>query len=339
MVINMRRIIKLPPAERAELFDIAAAKMKIPSGLIEKDFWVCYVLDVLFHKLAFKNGFSFKGGTCLSKAFGLIERFSEDIDLVMDWRLLGYTETEPWNDRSNTAQEKFKQDSIARTNAFLKDRFIPELIKTICIDTELEADISLADEAETVLFKYPKIHSLPAVLDVIRLEIGPMAAWTPANNVTIQSYLSECIPGVIDSPKVVIRAVSPNRTFWEKVSILHQESNRSESKKMPAGYSRHYYDVYKLGQSPVKTNALDNLDLLRKVLDFKMKFYRTPWAKFEEAIPGSICLLPPDYRIPEIAKDYEIMQEMLFGDRPQFHEIHEYLQLLEEELNSKRNIT
>ena len=64
----MKRIVKLQPAERAELFDIAAEKKKIPASLIEKDFWVCYVLDVLFNKLALKNGFTFKGGTCLSKA-------------------------------------------------------------------------------------------------------------------------------------------------------------------------------------------------------------------------------------------------------------------------------
>ena len=329
----MKKIAQLQPIERSELFDIAAAKKKIPAGLIEKDFWVCYVLDILFHKLSITNGFAFKGGTCLSKAFRLIDRFSEDIDLVLDWRLLGYSKNEPWNDRSNTAQEKFKKDSIERTNAFLKDRLVPELIKTIAMDSGLEADISLADEEETVLFRYPRIHSLPVILDAIRLEIGPMAAWTPAENATIQSYLSECIPDIIDSPKVMVRAVSPNRTFWEKISILHQEANRSENKKMPDGYSRHYYDVYMLGQSPVKASALDNFDLFRKVLDFKMKFYRTPWAKFEEAILGNVCLLPPDYRSPEVAKDYEVMQEMLFGHKPQFNEILEYLQSLEKEIN------
>jgi len=332
----MKRIVKLQATERSELFDIAAARMKIPAGLIEKDFWVCYVLDLLFHHLAYKNGFAFKGGTCLSKAFGLIDRFSEDIDLVLDWRLLGYTETEPWNDRSNAAQEKFKQDSIDRTNIFLKEKLVPELIDSISRDTGLEAEISLADEAETVLFKYPKVHSLPVVLDAIRLEVGPMAAWTPVESMSIQSYLSECVPDIIESPQIVVRAVSPNRTFWEKISILHQEANRHESKKVPAGYSRHYYDVYKLGKSSVKAKALDSFDLLRSVLAFKMKFYRTLWAKFEEAIPGSIRLIPPDYRIQELARDYDVMQEMLFGDRPKFHEILEYLQLLEEEINANR---
>jgi len=332
----MRDIVKLQTTERSELFDIAAAKMKIPAALIEKDFWVCYVLDILFHHTKFKNGFAFKGGTCLSKAYSLIERFSEDIDLVLDWRLLGYTKSEPWDDRSNTAQEKFKQDSIDRTNSFLKEMLVPEIINKIYEDTGLGADIYLADEEETVMFRYPKVHSSPVVLDAIRLEIGPLAAWTPAETVTIQSYLSEYIPE-LNSTKVNVLAVSPHRTFWEKVSILHQEANRSESKKMPVGYSRHYYDVFKLGKSPVKDSALDNFDLLMKVLNFKMKFYRTPWAKFEEAIDGTIRLLPPDYRTTELAKDYEVMQDMLFSDRPQFQEILDYLQLLEVEINNKRD--
>ena len=332
----MKTIAKLQPGERAELFDIAAAKMRIPAGLIEKDFWVCYVLDILFHQTSFKNGFAFKGGTCLSKAYGLIERFSEDIDLVLDWRLLGYTKTEPWNDRSNSAQEKFKQDCIDRTGIFLKDKLIPELIEIISSETGLEANISLLDEDDTVLFGYPKIHSLPAVLDVIRLEIGSMAAWTPAENVNIQSYLSENIPNIMSSPKFKVRTVSPHRTFWEKVSILHQEANRNEAKKMPDRYSRHYYDVFKLGKSPVKDNALDNFDLLKSVLEFKMKFYRTPWAKFEEAISGTVRLVPPDYRIKELEKDYEIMQEMLFRKKPSFPEILDYLKLLETEINAQK---
>lgn len=68
---------------------------------------------------AFAESMVFKGGTSLSKAFGLIERFSEDIDLILDWRLLGYGENEPWEPRSNSAQERFRADSIERANAFL----------------------------------------------------------------------------------------------------------------------------------------------------------------------------------------------------------------------------
>ena len=71
-------------------------KKNISEAVIEKDYWVTFVLDYLFHENRWKKDFTFKGGTSLSKCFGLIERFSEDIDLILDWRVLGYREKEPW---------------------------------------------------------------------------------------------------------------------------------------------------------------------------------------------------------------------------------------------------
>jgi len=251
----MKNIIKLPSNERAELFDIAAAKLKIPAGLIEKDFWVCYILDVLFRCSSYKNSLLFKGGTCLTKAFNLIERFSEDVDLVIDWRLLGYSKTEPWEERSKSAQEKFRKDSIYRTNHFLKNEFITELVSVIYNDSGLNADIFPADEEETVIFRYPKEHTLSAILNVIRPEVGPMAAWTPMVNTSISSYLSKSINTDNSDSDTIVRAVSPERTFWEKITILHQEANRSEEKQIPSRYSRHYYDVAKLSQTHVKNTG------------------------------------------------------------------------------------
>ena len=106
------------------VFKAAAQRMALAPAVVEKDFWACYTLDHLFHRSGFAESMVFKGGTSLSKAFGLIERFSEDIDLILDWRLLGYGEDEPWEPRSNSAQERFKADSIERANAFLADAFV-----------------------------------------------------------------------------------------------------------------------------------------------------------------------------------------------------------------------
>ncbi len=100
----MRNIANIAASDREALFRNTAAKMGISEAIIEKDFWVCYILDYLFHRCKWKDHLVFKGGTSLSKAFGLIERFSEDIDLILDWRLLGYSSSEPWTQRSNTKQ-------------------------------------------------------------------------------------------------------------------------------------------------------------------------------------------------------------------------------------------
>lgn len=99
----MDRIARASTGERRLVFEAAAQRMALAPAVVEKDFWVCYTLDHLFHRSGFAESMVFKGGTSLSKAFGLIERFSEDIDLILDWRLLGYGEDEPWEPRSNSA--------------------------------------------------------------------------------------------------------------------------------------------------------------------------------------------------------------------------------------------
>ena len=103
----MYRIARLPSGERQDLFKNTAARVGMNAAIVEKDFWVCIVLDHLFHECKWKDNIAFKGGTSLSKAYKVIERFSEDIDLILDWRVLGYGLDEPWEERSNTKQQKF----------------------------------------------------------------------------------------------------------------------------------------------------------------------------------------------------------------------------------------
>ena len=110
----MRKIAVIDAKEREALFRNTAYKMGISEAVIEKDFWVCYMLDYLFHRCAWKDNLAFKGGTSLSKAYNLIKRFSEDIDLILDWRVLGYSADEPWEQRSNTKQDAFNKEANER---------------------------------------------------------------------------------------------------------------------------------------------------------------------------------------------------------------------------------
>ena len=116
----MRKIAKIASKDREALFRNTAAKMGMNEAIIEKDFWVCYMLDYLFHRCAWKDNLAFKGGTSLSKAYGLIERFSEDIDLILDWRVIGYGLNEPWAERSNTKQDAVNKEANERAEVFLK---------------------------------------------------------------------------------------------------------------------------------------------------------------------------------------------------------------------------
>ena len=107
-----------------------------------------------------------------------------------------------------------------------------------------------------------------------------------------------------------MNAIAAERTFWEKATILHQQAHRSDD--MPKHYSRHYYDLFQIMNSPFKQSALSDLNLLTGVVAFKQRFYRCPWAKYKEAIPGTFKLVPSDEHQRQLLADYRSMQEMFF---------------------------
>ena len=103
---------KMSKNELEQVIKNASLKIGVNEVILEKDYWVCFVLNYLFSKCKWKEAFTFKGGTSLSKCFNLIHRFSEDIDLILDWRVIGYSFDEPWQERSNTKQDKFNKETI-----------------------------------------------------------------------------------------------------------------------------------------------------------------------------------------------------------------------------------
>ena len=187
-------------------------------------------------------------------------------------------------------------------------------------------------DPQTILCKYPKIFESNYLTQNIRLEIGSLAAWTPAIDVKISPIISEVYPNVFKE-KTNIRTVSAERTFWEKATILHHEANRPEASPMPHRYARHFYDLYKIANSDFKNKALEDKELLKKVTEFKMKFYPRMWAKYEEALDGRLRLVLDRFRFSEIEKDYKAMSEMIYGEYPKFEEIIKVLQELEKEIN------
>lgn len=330
----MKNIARIAAEDREALFHNTAEAMKMTDAIIEKDFWVCYMLDYLFHRLEWKDHIAFKGGTSLSKAYGLIERFSEDIDLILDWRVLGYGIDEPWERRSNTKQDIFNKEANTRAEEFLKNIFLPAIIKDLTAEIGAEVKCFIDEkDPQTVKIAYPNGFYDPSILQEIRLEIGALAAWTPVKVAEITPYAAQEYGRLFRQPSTDILTVLPERTFWEKVTILHREAFRAEDRPFPTRYSRHYYDLYRMMQTPVKDNALADNELLTKVVDFKDKFYRCPWARYDLAKRGTIRLMPPDYNLDRLRDDYEHMQNMLFGDKPNFEEIMDGIAKLEDEIN------
>ena len=330
----MYNIIKASDEEKQILFQNTAEKMKMHPAIIEKDFWVVTLLDYLFHICPWKHAFTFKGGTSLSKGYQLIKRFSEDIDLILDWRVLGYGENEPWEERSKSKQEQFNKEANQKAEIFLREQLLPVLQKELSEYFSIEANVYIdEDDAQTINFQYPQLYTNQSILQVVRLEIGALAAWTPAASVSIQSYVAECYGDIFQKKTTEILTVKPERTFWEKATILHHEANRPENSLMPSRYSRHYYDLYCMLNSGVKETALKNIDLLYKVVEFKQKFYPRNWAHYEDAKPGTLKLCVPEYRITELEKDYQQMKEMLYGNIPEFGTILNDIRILEKAIN------
>ena len=331
----MRKLLKLPEEEQRTIFRNTAQKMGVHEAIIEKDYWVCVVLEYLFHHNRFHEHLSFKGGTSLSKCFSLISRFSEDLDLILDWRLLWYDKDEPWQKRSKTKQAAFNTEADAKAEAFLANEFLPTIITdlTEVIGKAFMAEIDKSNP-QTINIHYPQLFNTESILQMIRLEIGALAAWTPSIERRITPYIFEQYPQLPQAASTLVVTSSAERSFWEKATILHHEANRPESSEMPSRYSRHYYDLFCIAQTEYKASAMKQLDLLERVIDFKMRFYPRTWAKYEEATLKTIRLVPPLYRIDSLRKDYIGMAELLFGSYPTFEQLMGFIENLETELNN-----
>ncbi len=320
----MYRIANLSPSDRKQLFDTYTLKYGTAQEIVEKDYWVTLMLDYLFHKSEFKNVFTFKGGTSLSKCFHIIDRFSEDIDLVLDWSFLGVSDDELFAQRSKTAQTKYNQTVEQSAIEFIAKRLLPSMQRDFQLILRDEPKIETnPDDGHIVNFYYPNVYNAQkaGLLQCIRLEIGPLAEKVPSVTRTVAPMISDMNVPIMTLTETPVRAISPERTFWEKVLILHQEAHRPQFKKdkngnvvsnpIPRRYSRHYYDVWKISQTEYKNIALNDLELLDRVIRFKKKFYNYSWDDLENARPGNIVLIPGENRIEELRSDFISMKEMI----------------------------
>jgi len=332
----MNTVARLKEVELNELFRLTAGKMGLSPAIVEKDFWVCWMLNYLFARSPWKTRLAFKGGTSLSKAYGIIKRFSEDIDLILDWRLLGYGVKEPWYERSNTQQDLFNEKANARSAAFLKDVFVPQIKADLEKELRRTLDIGMDElDPNTVVFRYPCAFSDASILREIRLECGALASWAPASCQPVKPYAADFYPQLFKQAETQVFTVEPERTFWEKVTILHREAMRTPERGLiPPRYSRHYYDLFCMIQSGMKDLALAKPALLNEVVAFKRKFYRCTWAHYERATANGVRLMPPPHAIAALRDDYKHMQNMIFGPKPSFEEILSTIQALENKIHS-----
>lgn len=327
----MEKVAALPQEQRYELFRETATRRSIANAVVEKDFWVCWVLAKLFDDSELSPKILFKGGTSLSKVFNLIERFSEDIDLILDWREVADEDPEAARSRSKQDQLNKRLQTVAQE--YIRDRLLPRCEQLLAPSVQVAID---ENNAHVITVKYPAALSETYIRPEIRLEIGPLAIWTPNDRYEISPYCAEEFPKVFTRKTCHVQCIKAERTFWEKATILHHEAFRPEGSQQPDRYSRHYYDLARLANSPIKERAFADLDLLKSVVASKDRFYPRGWARYELAKPGSMRLMPPGHILAGLRRDYGEMRVMIYGELPAFEDLMSQIQALESEINTLR---
>ena len=336
----MNNFIKLSAEERNAYFAKASEITGLPIHIIEKDFWVCWILKKLFSLEGVKDYLTFKGGTSLSKVYNLIKRFSEDIDVSVEKSYLGFVgDRDPKNKSiSNKKREALIKELSEECRNFVNGDLVNSLKKEFSRELtgawSLEADTEDKD-GQTLLFSYPTtIATTQYVNPFVKIEMGARADHWPVIEKEINSYLEESIPSVLKSSKINIQILDAKRTFWEKATILHMHANTPEDKKIPIRQSRHYYDFFCMLNSDVKDDALKDITLLEIVAEHKELYYRAAWAKYNLAKKGTLKLIPSELNLKHMEQDYTQMGVMFFENPPAWIDIIDTIRRFEESFNS-----
>ena len=350
----MDKVALLPTGDRAALFGETGASRGVGNLIIEKDFWVCWTLKRLFelHKTDVPT-LVFKGGTSLSKAYGAIRRFSEDIDLSFDRADLGYTgERDPEKDGiSKKRARQLIDELVGDVERHIAEKLLPALRTAIVkhlgepATSGWSLEIDAAD-AQTVNFHYPgalprsEYEGMAYITPRVKLEIGARGDPWPTEEKVIRPYAAEDFPDFFEDPDCTVTVLSARRTFWEKATALHAEAHRPEESPTPQYFSRHYYDLAMLLDTDEGKAAATDFALLARVAKHKSIFFRSGWASYDTAQPGTLELMPTDARIKDLRTDYRNMAPMMFDDTPlPFDEVLARIQTLQDTINASPSVS
>lgn len=313
--------------------------------LLEKDFWVSWVLGVLYRS-PFRDQLVFKGGTSLSKVFGLIERFSEDIDLSVSPGFLGIAEDAVEGAVSRTKRDAWMEEMQTRCARAVRETIQPVLEKAAvgalggCEGERswFEFQMDAYTKSPVMLFHYPTASSqgFAYLKRSVKLEFGSLTDQQPVGSHPIVPLVAGILPVEFDDWKAVVVALEAERTFWEKAAILHAEFHRPADRPMPDRYARHFADVAAIATHPIGERAIGDGQLRDRVIAWKSRFFHSGWASYASARPGSFRLVPPANRRDALRRDYDAMRDMYFGQPIAFESVINALASVEARINAIR---
>ena len=326
----MNRFIQLPDERRLNAFMEVNRSMRLDAFSVEKDFWVCWTLRELFTLPGIGEHLTFKGGTSLSKAWKLIHRFSEDIDLIVDKEVLGFGGDAAPDKAPSNKQRKARLEALMETcRRWVQDKLRTELAARIAETLgwdgwHLEIDPNMPD-GQCLLFHYPSVFppsTTGYVPQQVKIELGARSDDWPHEEKFILPYVIEQFPALDANAGATIRVLAAERTFWEKACLLHEETFRPADKPRKLRMARHYYDLWCLLTAGVGERALADTALFQRVAEHREIFFRYAWVDYSTHKPGTFRLVPPANHLPDWKSDYEAMRgPMFFGETPSFDEI------------------
>ncbi|MBS0656380.1 MAG: nucleotidyl transferase AbiEii/AbiGii toxin family protein [Verrucomicrobia bacterium] len=303
---------------------------------MEKDFWVCWLLSILFES-EFAESLVFKGGTSLSKVFGVIDRFSEDIDLSLSPTFLRLPEV---GTTRSQADKWMKRAEIA-CEAAVQTQIMPALETSVLKvlgkneQARFEFQIDPNTHSPVLLFHYPSCEptGFAYIKRSVKLEFGSLTDQQPTGRHTIRPWIAEVFPQAFLDWRCQVIAIEIERSFWEKATILHAEYHRPLEKPIPDRFSRHYADTAMLANHPETIEAINQHELRGKVVSWKSRFFGNSGAKYDLAKPGTFRIVPKTERLPALRHDYQLMHDMYLTEPVSFDDILATLSDLEHQIN------
>lgn len=344
----MQELLEATREERAKYLHEATARSENIKNviIIEKDFWVCWVLDQIFSNPTLSPHVTFKGGTSLSKCYNFIDRFSEDIDLTLSKQYIDITaDNDPatavsTNQRGNRLEALTKKvrDKITSTVKPLLTEEFRKNLATYFDDTEWQLETDEEDE-KNLIFHYPTCfekRSEGYIQSSIKLEFGARGDINPCETKSVTTYAQQLLPELFDSPtQIKVTALTAKRTYWEKITLLHAEYHRDPKKPLPGRLFRHYYDIAMLDKNNLTHAALQDTALLNDVVRNKVIYFPSKWANYDEANIGTLRIYPNEAFIEQLKQDHKNMTEMFFGNGPDFNDTLSAIQNIERVINNK----
>ena len=350
MTEGFQTVLVANEQERRDLFVGTSTRLGTAEQNIEKDFWVCWTLHALFNELeAGGPRLLFKGGTSLSKGYGLIDRFSEDIDITVFREDIGQAATveelEALSGKKRTARlEAIKMACQVYIHGPVLEQLrglLQQTLKTAGLSANrarVEPDSDDPDR-QSLLLWYPTAtaEGNAYIRRAIKIESGAKSALDPHAPVVVKPYIADDLPG-LDLGVSNVTTVDPSRTFWDKVVILHGLrrwwDRRGELKGGGQRVSRHYYDVYRLLVSEIGQRATNDTAMAEDCVRHARMFFNRPDLDLATAVHGTFALTPHDGMLSDLRRDYEAMSGMIFGSIPKIDEVVAAISELERRLNT-----